>query len=411
MSDGASSDEEVERTPPPSPGACAPLDWYQEPLFYDMIFEDETVEEANLLLAAHARFALPRPGGAADADAAPLWFLEPACGSGRLVVELARRGHCVTGFDLNAGALAYCRQQLQAARGGGGGVADAATAAAPPAAEPALAAGSTPEPPAAAASAASAADGWGRVGLFEDNMASFVVPADMAPEADAGAGGGGGGFDMAFNLVSSFKHLLDEAEAEAHLRRVAACLRPGGLFVLGLHIISADPADGDESEDESEDEEWVGARGELRVHAWTHSYAPQRQARREVVEVRMEVSRLVEPLAFAWRQLHTDIPRTPGAALAQLLEASARQQRQGLRRRRAGHQRRMAALAHGPVQARFRTVFEMATYTAAQLYALLEAVDDVLQLLQTCDFSYTLVPADPRLNPEQITAMLVLRRR
>jgi len=45
-----------------------------------------------------------------------------------------------------------------------------------------------------------------------------------------------GGFDLAYCLIDSFRHLLTEEAAHAHLRGVARALRPGGIYVLGFDV-------------------------------------------------------------------------------------------------------------------------------------------------------------------------------
>ncbi len=103
--------------------------------------------------------------------------LEPACGSGRLVLELARRGHEVTGFDLNAAMLARARERLSARSL--------------------------------------------RARVEHGDMRSFRFE---------------GRFELAHCLVSTFKYLLDEDSARGHLECVARHLVPGGLYVLGFHL-------------------------------------------------------------------------------------------------------------------------------------------------------------------------------
>ena len=71
-------------------------DWYDHPEYYDLSLRDETPLEARFVGAAcrkYCEFPVRR-------------LVEPACGSGRLVVELAARGYDVTGIDLNEKALA-----------------------------------------------------------------------------------------------------------------------------------------------------------------------------------------------------------------------------------------------------------------------------------------------------------------
>jgi len=62
-----------------------------------------------------------------------------------------------------------------------------------------------------------------------------------------------GSFELAFNLIDSFRHLRTEADAARHLRGVARVLRPGGIYVLGLEINGDIP--GDVARDE-----WEGTR-------------------------------------------------------------------------------------------------------------------------------------------------------
>jgi len=52
-----------------------------------------------------------------------------------------------------------------------------------------------------------------------------------------------GSFDLAFNLIDSFRHLRTEEAAQAHLRGTARVLRPGAAYVLGFEINGDLPAD------------------------------------------------------------------------------------------------------------------------------------------------------------------------
>lgn len=145
----------------------AAFNWYEEPLFYDIIFDTGTRAEGAFLAAVYARFV--RSGGRR--------VLEPACGTGRLVAELARRGFLVTGFDASDGALRFARRRLRKRKL--------------------------------------------RARLVRATMEGFALR---------------GPFDLAHCLVSTFKHLPTEAAARAHLRRIARALAPGGIYVLGLHL-------------------------------------------------------------------------------------------------------------------------------------------------------------------------------
>ena len=102
---------------------------------------------------------------------------EPAAGTGRLLAEMARRGKSVVGCDLSESAVAHLNTRLE--RLGH---------------------------PAAARVA---------------DMRHFMP----RPKVHA-----------AFNLISSFQHLLEEEGAEQHLRRVARSLVKGGVYVLASDL-------------------------------------------------------------------------------------------------------------------------------------------------------------------------------
>lgn len=104
-------------------------------------------------------------------------LFEPGCGSGRLVVEMAARGYKVTGFDLSEVSLRYLQQRLNRRKL--------------------------------------------KADLCTADMSNFSL---------------GKTYDAAFNTFNTFRHLTDEKSAQAHLKHVADHLRPGGLFILGLHL-------------------------------------------------------------------------------------------------------------------------------------------------------------------------------
>ncbi len=161
-----------------------PFDWYRTPRYYDMVFDTGTAQEAGFLEAVAQRHAVP-PAETGQ----PLHILEPACGSGRLMAELALRGHRVAGVDLSEGMLAYARQRFADRR--------------------------VPT---------------GSAKLLQGPMQDFDLHAHSA----------GRGYDLAHILVSSFKYLLTEQDAADCLRCVCVHLRPGGVFVLGLHLTEYD---------------------------------------------------------------------------------------------------------------------------------------------------------------------------
>ena len=109
--------------------------------------------------------------------------LELGCGSGRLICDMAKRGYAMTGLDLNPTALEYCRKKLKKEK-------------------------STGE-------------------LVVGDMTNFSFDEP---------------FDAAINAINTFRHLETEEAALAHLNCVAKHLKPGGVFVLSLHLL---PPDGD----------------------------------------------------------------------------------------------------------------------------------------------------------------------
>lgn len=194
-------------------------DWYDTPLYYDIVFDEGTVAEADFLERAYAAYAQPATG---------MRLLEPACGSGRLALEMARRGWKVAGFDGNPRMIAFAQERLRAA-----GL---------------------------------------KASLWEDWMQHFELPRGLKP-----------GFDMAHCLVSTFKYLLTERDAVACLQKVAAALRPGGVFFLGLHLT-------DYGRLTNEHERWVARRDGVEVVCNTHTWPADRKTRLESLRTRLNIS-------------------------------------------------------------------------------------------------------------------------
>lgn len=129
--------------------------------------------------------------------------LEVACGTGQVAILLARRGRHVTGLDISADMVAYMRRV--------------------------------------------AASAHVEVGSVCADMTSFTTPLKFA---------------AAYNPMSSFRLLHDDASATAHLHCVAACLRPGGIYVLDMTFEEASAATA-----ETTSESWDMTRGSVTVRA------------------------------------------------------------------------------------------------------------------------------------------------
>lgn len=193
-------------------------DWYNSPLYYDIIFDGDTTREADFIEAMLERHGPPQTRGRRR-------ILEPACGSGRVMAALAGRRHHVNGFDLNPHMLAFARARLR--------------------------------------------DAGPRARLTEEAMQSFAVRP--------------GHYDLAHCLVSTFKYLLTEEDARAHLERVAASLRPGGLYLLGLHLTA------DYHRTTCQHERWVAERNGLRVVCNTRTWPPNPRERLEAIRNRLAI--------------------------------------------------------------------------------------------------------------------------
>ena len=169
------------------PTLCGSL--YDYPKYYDLVFGSDWRAELAFLsnvFETHVPFAVRR-------------LLEPACGTGRLLYRLAKRGYRVGGLDLNPKAVDYCNARCER-------------------------------------------HGLGRPAWVAD-MTSFRIGRPV---------------DAAFNMINSFRHLLTEKDAYRHLEAMAKAVRPGGVYVLGLHLT---PTRGEPLEGEA----WSARRGHLAV--------------------------------------------------------------------------------------------------------------------------------------------------
>jgi len=147
-------------------------------------------------------------------------LFEPACGTGRLLVPFAKAGYRVAGNDLNERAVAYCNARLE------------------------------------------------RRGLKPTAVVGDMADFELKKPVDA-----------AFNTINSFRHLASEAQAESHLRCIAAALKPGGIYVLGLHLT---PTRGEPINEES----WSARRGHLAVNSrmWTVERDTRKRMERVIMQ-------------------------------------------------------------------------------------------------------------------------------
>ena len=187
--------------------------WYDHPTYYDIAFRSETRQEADFVEAAcrkYCPFAVHR-------------LLEPACGTGRLIAELAARGYRLTGYDLSQPSLDYARRRLTR-RGL-------------------------------------------RATLLQADMAEFRTPRPV---------------DAAYCTFDSFRHLLTEDAARRHLECVAQSLRPGGIYILGFHLLPPDAS-------EECTERWSERHAGTQVTVTLRVLATDRRRREETLRVSLLV--------------------------------------------------------------------------------------------------------------------------
>jgi len=251
---------------------------YDYPQYYDIAFQAYTQREADFIEAACRKYC--------SFDVRRL--LEPACGSGRLVTELAAQGYQMTGFDLSQPALSYLRRRLKRRRL--------------------------------------------HAETFQAEMSAFRLSRQV---------------DAAYCTVNTFRHLLTEQAARDHLECIASSLRPGGIYVLGMHLLALDV-----------NEEDVGH--------WT-------ERRRDTkVTVRLRI-------------LRTDV------------------------RRRIEDLRVWLLVLHGSKELQLTYDFQFRTYLPGQFRQLLDSVPS-LELCDVYDFRYD-IKQPFAANDEMAYSVFVLRRR
>jgi SAM-dependent methyltransferase len=252
--------------------------WYDYPRYYDIAFQAYTRREADFIEAACRKYCPFRARR----------LLEPACGTGRLITELATRGYELSGFDLSQPGLRYLRRRLTRFRL--------------------------------------------YAEIFEAEMSNFRIgqPADAA-----------------YCVINTFRYLLTEQAARGHLECIAGSLRPGGIYVLGLHLL---PLGGHKEDSDC----WTQQRCETKVTVTVQLLRTDRRRRIEDVQLCLMARRRSKEL-------------------------------------------------------RLQHAFQLRTYTARQFRRLLDSVPS-LELCGVYDFRYDIAqPFAP--NNEMAYSVFVLRRR
>ncbi len=191
---------------------------YDFPTYYDLVFGSDTAAEMRFLDQCFRKYV----------DGNVKRAFEPACGTGRLMYRVGKRGLEVGGIDLNVKSVAYCNDRLER---------------------------------------------FGVKGRAEvGDMSDFSVKKR---------------FDAAFNTINSFRHLRTEAAAVAHLDCMASVVRPGGIYILGLHLT---PTQGEATDEES----WSARRGSLSINTYMWPVEKNSRKRLERFGIRFDVYKPTE---------------------------------------------------------------------------------------------------------------------
>ncbi len=145
------------------------MNLYDLPKYYDLSYSWNMRDELLFLKQVFKKYL----------NKQSLHLMEPACGTGRLLVPFIRCGFQCTGFDINRNALEYLESKLE-----------------------------------------------------KNGLSANIQEADMS-SFDFGRNR----FDGAYCTVDSFRHLLTDDDAIEHLRKVSRSLKPKGIYVLGLHLL------------------------------------------------------------------------------------------------------------------------------------------------------------------------------
>jgi SAM-dependent methyltransferase len=146
---------------------------YDHPKYYDLVFGADCAAETKFIRGCGEMFAKGKIRK----------LFEPACGTGRLLVHLAKHGFDVSGIDLNEKAIEFCNARLE------------------------------------------------RLGVrgrtWVADMSDFTTPKT---------------YDLAFNTINSFRHLATETQSLGHLRSMGNVVRKDGLYLLGVHLTPTEAA-------------------------------------------------------------------------------------------------------------------------------------------------------------------------
>ena len=158
---------------------AADLSVYQHPRYYALGYRWDTAGECNFIEACLARYGktLGKKDPKKKSKPASVRLLDIGCGSGRHLIEMAKRGHDATGFDVQQEMVAFAKEQARKAK----------------------------------------------------------VPAHIS-KGDLRAMALTGQFDLAICMMDTFRFLLTNAEITGHLRTLGEHMSPGGLYITDFWV-------------------------------------------------------------------------------------------------------------------------------------------------------------------------------
>jgi SAM-dependent methyltransferase len=181
---------------------------YADALVYDILHDTGTGKQS----LAEAKL-LVNIAKSAGVKHAPLRCYEPACGSGRVLLALAKLGHIAIGSDIDPAMVKYANMRL-------------------------------------------------REHGFSASSGAIVCAMEELPRARAASEKHlvikPGTIDLAINPINSIRHIASDAGMLKHLRTIKTLLAPGGVYIVGLSMSMVG------HEQESEDI-WKGSRDGVRV--------------------------------------------------------------------------------------------------------------------------------------------------
>lgn len=202
------AEKQPDTTTSPAKAKSDRIEFYNDPRLYDIIHTPGTAAEVDGLARIDRLFWRGQTRRAGNSNSRKWlvgrrWF-EPACGSGRYLRVAARRGASAVGIDLSDAMVAYANERANAI-----GIADRCK----------------------------------------------CVVADMTAFDESTLGGR---VDFAFNTINTFRHLMSDRDALAHLSCVAATLSTGGVYAVGISLAHY-------SAEFASEDVWSATRGSTKI--------------------------------------------------------------------------------------------------------------------------------------------------